>query len=136
MEKRLTGKTGESLVCRHYLKNGYTILDTNYRCRFGEIDIVAKKDDTIVFMGDYIDRGLKSREVVDKIIDMQNVCKCVYLIGLSYQAVCFREVSILMVHFPSNRNLLFSVEISFSFKASANTRLMKVAIWMPVLENW
>lgn len=40
-----------------------------------------QKDDTIIFMGDYIDRGAKSREVVDKIIGMQNVCNCVYLIG-------------------------------------------------------
>lgn len=43
--------------------------------------VSPQSDDTIVFMGDYIDRGLKSREVVDKIIDMQNVCNCVYLIG-------------------------------------------------------
>ncbi len=43
--------------------------------------VSPKKDDTIIFMGDYIDRGKKSREVVDKIIDMQNVCNCVYLIG-------------------------------------------------------
>lgn len=38
-------------------------------------------DDTIVFMGDYIDRGLKSCEVVDKVISMKDVCHCVYLIG-------------------------------------------------------
>ena len=38
-------------------------------------------DDTIIFMGDYIDRGAKSREVVDKIISMQNVCNCICLIG-------------------------------------------------------
>ncbi len=43
--------------------------------------ISPKADDTIVFMGDYIDRGLKSREVVDKIISMNDVCHCVYLIG-------------------------------------------------------
>lgn len=43
--------------------------------------ISPKQDDTIVFMGDYIDRGANSREVVDKIIEMQNVCNCVYLIG-------------------------------------------------------
>lgn len=43
--------------------------------------ITPQKNDTIIFMGDYIDRGSKSREVVDKIIDMQNICNCVYLIG-------------------------------------------------------
>ena len=49
-------------------------------CRVLE-KITPKKDDTIVFMGDYIDRGKKSREVVDKIIDMKTVCNCVYLTG-------------------------------------------------------
>ena len=43
------------------------------------LDIHA--EDTIVFMGDYIDRGKKSKQVVDKVIDMQNYCNCVYLIG-------------------------------------------------------
>lgn len=43
--------------------------------------VCPQKEDTIVFMGDYIDRGAKSREVVDKIISMQDVCNCVYLIG-------------------------------------------------------
>ena len=42
--------------------------------------IQPKSDDTIVFMGDYIDRGNKSREVVDEIIGLQNVCNCVYFI--------------------------------------------------------
>lgn len=40
-----------------------------------------QKDDTIVFMGDYIDRGAKSRQVVDKILSMKEVCNCVYLKG-------------------------------------------------------
>ncbi len=37
--------------------------------------------DTIIFMGDYIDRGAKSKEVVDKVISMKNICNCEYLIG-------------------------------------------------------
>ncbi len=49
-------------------------------CRVLE-KITPKKDDTIIFMGDYIDRGKKSREVVDKIIDMKTICNCVYLTG-------------------------------------------------------
>ena len=29
---------------------GYTILDSNYRCRWGEVDIVAQDGDDIVFV--------------------------------------------------------------------------------------
>lgn len=43
--------------------------------------ISPTKDDTIVFMGDYIDRGKKSKEVVDKVISMSDICHCIYLIG-------------------------------------------------------
>ena len=49
-------------------------------CRVLE-KVSPQKDDTVVFMGDYIDRGKKSKEVVDKIIDMKNACNCVYLTG-------------------------------------------------------
>lgn len=38
-------------------------------------------DDTLVFMGDYIDRGPDSKGVVDRIISMGNNHKCIYLIG-------------------------------------------------------
>ncbi len=43
--------------------------------------ISVQNDDNVVFMGDYIDRGLKSREVIDCIIDLGNFCNCTYLIG-------------------------------------------------------
>ena len=43
--------------------------------------IAPQKDDTIIFMGDYIDRGAKSKQVVDKVISMNEVCHCEYLIG-------------------------------------------------------
>jgi serine/threonine protein phosphatase 1 len=54
--------------------------------------ISPKKDDTIVFMGDYIDRGLKSRQVVDKIIEMENFCNCVYLIGSHEYALLHSKI--------------------------------------------
>ena len=43
--------------------------------------IEAKDDDIFVFMGDYIDRGGKSREVIDRVIKQGETHKCVYLIG-------------------------------------------------------
>ena len=42
------GKIGEELA-RHYLyKKGYNILEQNYRVSFGEIDIIAEKNNYIV----------------------------------------------------------------------------------------
>ena len=45
-----TGQTGEDLaVC--YLKNqGYTIVERNYRMRMGEIDIIARDGESLVFV--------------------------------------------------------------------------------------
>ncbi len=43
--------------------------------------IETRPDDIFVFMGDYIDRGGKSKEVVDRVIEQSNYNKCVYLIG-------------------------------------------------------
>jgi len=40
-----------------------------------------RQDDEIVFMGDYIDRGENSKEVVDRVIELGEKYKCTYLIG-------------------------------------------------------
>lgn len=44
------GNSGEDLACKFLKKNGYRILERNYRIRGGEIDIVAKDGDTPVFI--------------------------------------------------------------------------------------
>ena len=44
------GKLGEELARRMLQELGNTILDTNYRCRWGEVDIVAQDGDDIVFV--------------------------------------------------------------------------------------
>ncbi len=49
--KRLDkGKLGEKLAQDFLKKKGYRILETNYRCHFGEIDIVAQDQDCLVFV--------------------------------------------------------------------------------------
>ncbi len=44
------GKEGELLVAQHLKKDGYTIITQNYRKQFGEVDIIAQKDETIAFV--------------------------------------------------------------------------------------
>ena len=50
MKRRQTGVLGEKIACEFLGKNGYKILETNYRCPDGEIDIVAQQKDTLVFI--------------------------------------------------------------------------------------
>ena len=44
------GEAGESLACRHLEGKGYVILKRNYRCRSGEVDIVARHGEATVFV--------------------------------------------------------------------------------------
>lgn len=44
------GKYGEKLALKQYLQGGYTLLVQNYRCRFGEIDLIMLKETTLYFI--------------------------------------------------------------------------------------
>lgn len=50
MNKRHIGGIKEQLAAKYLQDKGLHILETNYRNRFGEIDIIAKDNDTIVFI--------------------------------------------------------------------------------------
>ena len=44
------GKWGEDLACAELIRRGYAILARRYRTRIGEIDIVCRHGDTLVFV--------------------------------------------------------------------------------------
>ncbi|MBI3103764.1 YraN family protein [Candidatus Daviesbacteria bacterium] len=50
MNTTLTGGQGEDLACEYLKKIGYKIVARNYRIRGGEIDIVAREGDYLVFV--------------------------------------------------------------------------------------
>ncbi|MFC1958813.1 YraN family protein [Chloroflexota bacterium] len=50
MKRRNTGILGEKLARDFLKKRSYRILETNYRCPQGEIDIVARHKDFLVFI--------------------------------------------------------------------------------------
>jgi Predicted endonuclease distantly related to archaeal Holliday junction resolvase len=47
---REVGRLGEDLAARYLQKQGYTILERNYRCQGGEIDWWPKNGDFLVFV--------------------------------------------------------------------------------------
>jgi len=48
--KKDLGARGEKLAASLLRQKGYKILERNFRCRLGEIDIVAQDGDTLVFV--------------------------------------------------------------------------------------
>jgi putative endonuclease len=44
------GIEGEAMACVELERLGYSILERRYRSRFGEIDVIAKDDATVVFV--------------------------------------------------------------------------------------
>lgn len=49
-QKRRFGDIGEEKACEYLSGKGYRILERNYLTKFGEIDIVARKGDVLVFV--------------------------------------------------------------------------------------
>jgi len=50
MNTSLIGKWGEAKAIEYLKKNHFNILAVNYRTRFGEIDIIAKKRKIVAFV--------------------------------------------------------------------------------------
>ena len=44
------GKTGEEIAKKYLLENNYKIVAKNFRCKFGEIDIIAYDKEELVFI--------------------------------------------------------------------------------------
>lgn len=49
-DKQKIGKLGEELAKRFLMKHGYSILEENYTKKYGEMDLIAKKDNVIHFI--------------------------------------------------------------------------------------
>ena len=49
MKSRELGIAGENAACVFLKRKGYRILDRNYRCPLGELDIIARKGGKLIF---------------------------------------------------------------------------------------
>jgi putative endonuclease len=47
--RRTLGDAGEEAVARWYVDAGYRVLDRNWRCREGELDVVVARGPVLVF---------------------------------------------------------------------------------------
>ena len=47
--RRTRGATGENLAERHLVAAGYSVLERNFRTRYGELDLIACSEHALVF---------------------------------------------------------------------------------------
>ncbi len=47
---KVLGAFGEGVACEYLMECGYRVLERNFTCKVGEIDIIALQKDTIVFI--------------------------------------------------------------------------------------
>ena len=50
MNRYKKGKEGEDIACKYLEKKGYLLIEKNYRGKKGEIDIIARDGNVIVFV--------------------------------------------------------------------------------------
>ena len=48
--RKQLGNTSEALALKHYQKHGYRLIEQNFTCKAGEIDLIVQKDDILVFV--------------------------------------------------------------------------------------
>lgn len=90
------GAAGEMLAARFLREKGYTILSANFRCRQGEIDIIAAKGNYIVFA------EVKTRSA-DAIYAPREA------VTLQKQRRLLQTAAIFLGHYPDKRQPRFDV---------------------------
>jgi putative endonuclease len=48
--RKRTGNQGEEIAAKYLGSHGYRIIERNFNCKGGEVDIIATKDKTLVFI--------------------------------------------------------------------------------------
>ncbi len=74
MDKNSIGAQAESHVAELYIKNGYKILSRNFRTRFGEVDLIAKKELTVAVV-EVKARAQSSLVPIQEVVDREKCRK-------------------------------------------------------------
>jgi len=48
--KDVLGRRGEEIAARYLTDHGYRVIARNWRCRSGEIDVIARQGESVVFV--------------------------------------------------------------------------------------
>jgi putative endonuclease len=89
------GKKGELLAKNHLISKGYVFLDENFYSRFGEIDLVFKDGDILVFVEVKTRNGKQLKDIVETVnkLKVNRILKSAE-IYINQKRVDFKEMRI------------------------------------------
>ena len=65
--KKLTGDWGEACVAAYLRRNGYRIEASQFRCRMGEVDLIASRDGVLCFVEVKTRTGASREKPIDAV---------------------------------------------------------------------
>ena len=92
--KQIIGKEGEKVAALFLEKQGYTIVASNYKGSSGEIDLIAKQDQTIAFV------EVKSRN--NTIVPLESLISPIKqnrIIQTAKKFICEHQISDMILRF-------------------------------------
>jgi putative endonuclease len=106
--RRSLGRFGEELAAEALEKRGYRIIAQNFRCRFGEIDLIAEESQDLVFVEVKTRRGLVCglpEEAITsrKAQTLQKVAS--YYLGLHQRPDCSWRIDVVAVQLSATGKL-------------------------------
>lgn len=102
------GRLGERLAGDALERRGYRIVERNFRCPYGEIDLVAEENQDLVFVEVKTRRGTAyglPEEAVDQRKARKLQTLACYYLDLHQQADCSWRIDVVAVQFSSTGKL-------------------------------
>ena len=93
---KITGQCGEDFAARFLVKNKYKIIERNHRNKMGEIDIIATKDEDLVFV------EVKTRKENSLYAPVLAVTK-------QKQNKLMKTAYVYLKEYPTNKNIRFDI---------------------------
>jgi putative endonuclease len=82
-DRKRLGKLGEDKAAEFLRQKGYLIRERNFRCKLGEIDLIADHDEYLVFVE--VKSRYASKEMISPLISMtRKKCNRIRLLGQTY----------------------------------------------------
>ena len=136
---KLIGSYGESLARDFLINNGYNILDMNYSNKYGEIDIICRSNNIIIFCevkSRYTNSFGSPIESVTYYKQKQLIkLSQIYLLYKKYHNYNVRYDIIEIIFNNINASFTLSTPLTISTVASSNNLTASLAEYLSLLNN-